>query len=158
MYKLFKENGFETGVWIGGFGHGGTLSHDGKIEKKRDYQKLTGVMGESFEHGYCPSDESFTADYLETVTRIAKLDPDLIMLDDDFRLNCRHYFLGCFCPYHLNEFYKAVGEEVPREKIEDLIYTGGKNKYRDAYMDLSKKLSRILQKKSEKRLRRSIPV
>lgn len=135
--QFFKENGFETGVWISCFGHGGTLSHEDKNLAGNNYRKITGVMGETAQNGYCPSDENFTADYTERVKYIAELNPDMIMLDDDFRLNLREgYHMGCFCSGHLKEFYRLTGEEIPREKIEGLVFSGGKNKYRDAYMDM----------------------
>lgn len=135
---FFKSNGFETGVWLGGFGHGSALAHDGKADLRRSYRKLTGADGESFEHGYCPSDKNFIDDYMGSVEKIALLNPDLIMIDDDFRLNLRRYRLGCFCEEHLKEFYRLAGEEIPRERIEELIFCGGKNKYRDAYLEMSK--------------------
>lgn len=98
-----------------------------------------GVIGESFEHGYCPLDEDFVNDYLDVVRCIASYSPDIIMIDDDFRLNGRNYRLGCFCPKHLKAFYNIIGEEVPRNEIEKLMFTGGKNKYRDAYMKMTGK-------------------
>lgn len=148
---FFKSNKIETGVWIGGFGHGSILLHDISENKKRDYQKIAGVLGEEFEHGYCPLDEKFTEDYLDLVKRVAKMNPDMIMLDDDFRLSSfRSYDMGCFCPLHLKEFYRLIGEEIPREKIKQLVYTGGRNKYRDAYMDMLKSTLLEFAKKVEK--------
>lgn len=137
--EFFKENDLEVGIWISGFGHGAALKHDSSVEKRNEYQKLTGVYGESYEHGYCPLDKQFQADYMEIVRQIALLEPNLIMVDDDFRLNNRMYYMGCFCPLHLEEFYRMIGEELPREKIEEYIFTGGQNKYRDAYLELSRK-------------------
>lgn len=139
VVRFFKERGMEVGIWIGGLGHGSGLSHEVSSEKKQYYSRLTGVMGESFEHGFCPLDENFKNDYMEAVKHAAALMPDLIMLDDDFRLNLRHYYFGCFCSQHMKEFYRLIDEEIPREKIESLIFKGGKNKYRDAYMEMSRK-------------------
>lgn len=138
VVRFFKEKGFETGIWIGGFGHGSNLSTDNGDGFRGKYQKMTGVLGESFEHGYCPSDENFANDYLKSVRQLAELNPDIIMIDDDFRMNIRPYYLGCFCPNHLKEYYEILCEEIPREKIKELIMTGGKNKYRDAYMKMTK--------------------
>lgn len=138
VVKFFKEKGFETGIWIGGFGHGSNLSTDNGSGFRGKYQKITGVLGESFEHGYCPSDEKFADDYLKSVSQLAELNPDIIMIDDDFRMNLRPYYLGCFCPKHLKKYYEILGEEIPREKIKELIMTGGRNKYRDAYMTMTK--------------------
>lgn len=134
---ILQKQGFETGVWLGGFGHGCALAHDSGSVPRRPYRQMAGVLGDSFPHGYCPTDENFTADYMERVQKVAQMHPQLIMLDDDFRLNGRPYHLGCFCEAHLEEFYRLVGERPPRDKIEALMFTGGKNKYRDAYMQMS---------------------
>lgn len=135
--EFFKENGLETGVWISGFGHGSTLTHNSENEFRGSYQKIVGVLGESYEHGYCPTDENFIADYAASVKQIASLSPDLIMFDDDYRLNNRRYYFGCFCEKHLAEYRRILGEDVRREDIAKLVFTGGRNKYRDAYMDMS---------------------
>ena len=127
---------FEVGVWVSAFGHGVVLSHD-QTEHKENFQQMVGVRGEVGIHANCPSDENFKKIYCEAVKKIALMAPDIIMFDDDYRFNWRRcYYMGCFCPNHLKEFYKRIGEEVPREKIEELIYTGGKNKYRTEYMKL----------------------
>lgn len=119
---FFKEHGLEVGVWIGGFGHGSVLSHDAENPPRRNYVKQAGVLGESYEHGYCPLDENFAADYLQVVSAIAKLNPDIIMLDDDYRLNGRPYHMGCFCEKHLEEFYKLI-EKKFRGRISKGLYS-----------------------------------
>lgn len=134
--SFFKGNGIETGVWISALGHGIALTHE-QNKKEDGYTQIHGVMGDSYGYAYCPSDERFAADYAEKVALIAKMKPDIIMLDDDFRLNTRQYYMGCFCPIHLEEYYKRIGERIPREKLEKLIFSGGKNKYRSEYMKLS---------------------
>lgn len=136
--EFFKENGMEVGIWIGAFGHGSVLTHNTNDQKRNDYRKMTGINGLSYEHGYCPTDELFVKDYLASVRLLASYSPDIIMLDDDFRLNWRPYGLGCFCSEHLKEFYRLVDEELPNQEIEEKILTGGRNKYRDAYMQMSK--------------------
>lgn len=145
MIGYFKENGLEVGIWVDAFGHGEALSGTEGI-KKDSYTPIEGVDGKISEHSFCPSDERFVADYTTAIRRIACFQPDIIMLDDDFRFNVRggsffnidsgHYYMGCFCPYHLKRYYELIGEEVPREKIEELAFTGEKNKYRDAYYDM----------------------
>lgn len=135
IINLFKENNFETGVWVSAFGHGAALLH--QKEFADTFTQMVGVDGRVGTHANCPSDENFKNEYCGSLKRIALLGPDMIMFDDDFRFNWRGcYYMGCFCSYHLNEFYKKIGEEIPLEKIEELIYTGGKNKYRTAYREL----------------------
>ena len=136
--NAFKAEGFEVGVWIGGFGHGVVLEHEDKIQALyNEFTPLTAVGGEISKHGLCPYDKIFIAAYAAGVKRLAEMGPDLIMLDDDFRISLRsNFYFGCFCENHLKEYYRRLGEEVPRGDIERLIYTGGKNKYRDTFRGL----------------------
>ncbi len=134
--RLQKE-GFEVGVWIDGFGHGAILKHEKSNIKPDTYTPIEGINGSISKHGFCPMDESFVRDYGEGVEKVASFHPDFIMLDDDFRLQLRKgVYMGCFCKNHIKEYYKRLGEEVPREKLEELILTGGKNKYRTVYREL----------------------
>ncbi len=137
---FFRENGLEVGLWVEGFGHGEGLTHE--TEKKthaKNYTKLTGLRGEGNEYGLCPKDPEYSADFARGIATLATAGPDLIMLDDDFRLNGRPaYHIGCFCDAHLKEYYERIGEVIDKEKLEKLIFVGGKNKYRDAYMDMMK--------------------
>ena len=135
---FFRANGLEVGLWVNSFGHGMVLSHDAKATEDEGYTPLEGVLGDTVIEANCPWDERFAAEYRNAVKKLAALKPDLIMLDDDFRMNVRAYYLGCFCPKHLEDYYRRIGEVVPREDLEKLIFTGGKNKYRDAYMEMLK--------------------
>ena len=134
--SAFKNAGFEVGIWISGFGHGVVLSHDLFAEEKFGFTEMEGVLGDKFGYAYCPTDENYTKAYANSVKKIAEFSPDLIMLDDDFRINCRRYYFGCFCENHLKDFYNRIGEVIPRSEIEEKIFTGEKNKYRSAYMQM----------------------
>ena len=138
VVDFFQSNGLEVGFWVIAFGHGSILAHDKAHLGEDRYTPITGVNGEVSDHAFCPLDENFRADYAHAIRAIAQLHPDLIMLDDDFRFNLRkaYYQMGCFCPLHLKKYYEMIGEEIPREQIEEKIFTGGKNKYRTAYMRL----------------------
>lgn len=135
--KAFRESGVEVGIWINALGHGGVLVGAQACSLGEKYTSIEGVNGGKSAHGFCPADDNFIKDYAKGIERIASLDPDIIMLDDDFRIGGRSgYYFGCFCPKHLAWFYELVGEEIPRNEIEAKIYTGGKNKYRDAYRQM----------------------
>ena len=136
VIEYFQQNGLEVGIWISAFGHGGALAFD-ELPTVSRYTSIEDVRGDRSAHAICPLDPDFRADYADGIQRIAALGPDLIMLDDDFRINHRqpYYHLGCFCPRHLKDFYARIGEELPRDEIEEKILCGGKNKYRDAYLD-----------------------
>ena len=138
IINTFKIEGFETGVWVSSFGHGVALMTENVSDGKNEYVQMEGIRGDKGVYANCPLDENFTDAYMQGITKVAMLNPDFIMLDDDFRINTRKYFFGCFCKLHLKRYYEIVGEETPREELEKLILTGGKNKYRDAYLQLAR--------------------
>lgn len=136
IISYFKQNGFEVGVWVDGFGHGGLLPGQEKADFDK-YTDIVGVDGKTAMHALCPSDKNFLNDFAEGLKFVANLGPDLIMIDDDFRINGRmSYYLGCFCDYHYGRYCELVGEKVDKKDLERLITTGEKNKYRDAYFDM----------------------
>lgn len=134
IIDCFRKNGLEVGVWLSAFGHGIALSHEQEREGER-YTQITGADGTVGTYANCPLDPDFQRDYVAAVRKLGEIGTDLIMLDDDFRLNVRcGYEMGCFCHRHLAAFYREIGEEIPREEIAKRIYTGGRNKYRSAYL------------------------
>ena len=138
--NYFKEQGFEVGIWMSGFGHGVQLSHAQKAGINiKNYQQIIGADGQTAGMTYCPLDTEYRKDYLDAIRHVASFKPDIIMLDDDFRLNCRGYTMGCCCPLHMKAFSEMVGENVRIEDMEQKVFSGGKNKYRTAWLKLSAK-------------------
>ena len=147
----FRDAGYEVALWVPSFGNGHALSPtQGITDDSVKYTQITGINGESRENlSACPLDENFVRDYCEGIKSIAALGPDMIMLDDDFRFNIRiKVHFACFCDLHLQEYYKRIGEVIPREKLEEILLTGGKNKYRtellklfhDTFIDFAQKV------------------
>lgn len=134
----FRGAGLEVGIWFNGFGHGAPLSGADPTGNPEGFTPMAGVMGDTVAEALCPLDQRFAKTYRDAVAKLAALEPDILMLDDDFRLNSRGYYMGCFCQLHLQEYYRRIGEEIPRERLEGLIFTGGPNKYRTAYMQMQR--------------------
>ena len=133
---FFKKEGFEVGVWMDAFGHGGVLAHSTTSEYVKDFARIRGADGRFAQEGFCPLDENFKSVYTAAIKQVAKMGPDLIMLDDDFRMNIRQYHMGCCCDRHMKILCDRLGEEIPYEKMEELAFTGKKNRYRTAWMKL----------------------
>ena len=134
LINYFKEQGFEVGVWEGSFGHGGALNHDKESEYVGSFTRILGVDGKEEQEAFCPLDDKFRQCYYNNVKKLAAMHPDIIMFDDDFRLNTRYYNMGCCCPKHLKMFSESVGEEIPKEKLEEVVFSGGENRYRSAWL------------------------
>ena len=132
--SYFKEKGFETGVWVSGFGHGGVLTHATGSEYVGDFTRIVGLNGKTEQEAFCPLDKGMQELYIKCIKDIAGTKPDIIMFDDDFRFGYRSIEMACTCELHLNEMSKILGEEIKREDIERLAFTGGANRYRDAWM------------------------
>jgi len=129
----FEMNGFEVGVWIcETIGHGSALGFDYK-NKAAGFTEIRGLNGETSHKAYCPLDDEFRASICEMVKEIAKTKAKLIILDDDFRLSCRSYGIGCTCDRHLAKISKGLGEEVSIETLRNNVYVGKPNKYRKAW-------------------------
>lgn len=134
----FHDAGLEVGLWTGTLGHGVALVGDFAEFPKERYTSLTGIHGDQPEQGLCPLDETLREDFAAAITKLAKLGPDIIMTDDDLRISRgTHYYFGCFCEKHLERFYQEVGERIPRDALENKIFVGGANKYRDAYLKVT---------------------
>lgn len=131
-----REAGFEVGVWLSTIGHGVPLAHESANEEIVEYQRIIGINGESMDGAFCPLDEKFSALCEKAVTIVAGFHPDIIMLDDDYRLNLRAYSMGCLCPKHIERLEKKLGEKIDLQIFEQQCFSGGKNRYRDAWMDV----------------------
>lgn len=131
----FKEKGFEVGIWLGDtIGHGFALTH---IEGELDitsYPQMVNIEGEERPYAYCPMDKGFRDHIAAVVAKLAAMEPDVIMLDDDFRMSQHGSALCCACPMHLRRMSEILGEEVTLEQIRPYVLTGKANKYRNAWL------------------------
>ena len=132
---FFESKGYEVGVWISTIGHGGELL--GVIEDGNDppFTNLKGIKGKVNTDSFCPLDPDFVKAECEWVKALARAGAKMIMLDDDYRLSTRSDN-GCLCKYHIKEFEKRVGEYVAPEDVMYKAFSGGKNKYRDAFLSM----------------------
>ncbi len=129
LTKYYKKNGFETLIWLGE-----TLGHSGgPVTNRMKYTYVRPLGAQEDINALCPMDESFIADFSDWVKSIAACGPDMIMLDDDFRLGIKGG-IGCCCDLHLHALEKDLGEKLCREDLPSLVFEGGKNKYRTAWL------------------------
>ena len=122
---FFKANGLEVGSWVWAF----------ELPEKSNYRGMRTVLGEEHPERICPTDNSFVEFSQEYIRNFARAGVDIIMFDDDFTYN----FLtgngpGCLCDGHVALINEIIGESKTCEELTALIMSGGKNKYRDAFL------------------------
>ena len=69
----------------------------------------------------CPADEDFRAYIRNQLATLAALQPDVIMVDDDFRLIGGRSGMGCACPLHMAMFRESTGADIRREELWSIL-------------------------------------
>ena len=124
---FFKAHGFEVGVWSWTFWINGDHTFSPFVPVERDAKPITDSA--------CPTGEAFVKVACDYYAELARCGVDLIMFDDDFRYaHIGGNKIGCLCDGHMRRIREIVGEEVTREDMVTYIRSGGKNKYRDAWL------------------------
>lgn len=122
--KTLKDAGFEVGLWIMSFA----------IKDKNSYTPFTSIDGEKDELWNCPADEEFAEFASNYMREMAKeTNPDIIMLDDDFRYIYSH--MGCYCEHHQRLYKEKFGRNITAEEIKS-FFTGEKNEGRNKYLEV----------------------
>jgi len=135
-YALFKEKldkmGIQSGVLVqSSIGHGYTLSEESPFLK---YVNLNDGETQTV---CCPYDESFHDYIRDCLAKIASKNPDLIMIDDDFRLVFR-FGNGCACERHMQEFRKKSGMNITREELFEILKQDAKGEVAKYYLETQK--------------------
>ena len=127
--KLFKEAGYEVGAWIWAF----------CFQEPIPFSPMTILKGgtEDDDSMACPLDKDFLNFSYDYVRDIAGTGVDVIMFDDDFRYGMLGDTPACLCPLHLARINALVGEKLTKEEMAEKILTGGKSKYRDAWIQVN---------------------
>lgn len=142
LILFFKSAKLEVGVWLWAFWRTDIemaktympviTGFDGKTAEEKSGCGPTGIISSAF---YCPSSPEFIADTCEFLKEIAKLSPDIIMFDDDFRFGYLPTGFGCCCDNHLEMMGEELGEPVSRNGLTEKLFCGGKNRYRNAWLN-----------------------
>lgn len=130
LIEYFEANGLETLVWLGEtFGHDGSpTTEPSPYTRMRHFDKYD-------MKSFCPLDPVFQKDFANWVKNIAKSGAKMIMVDDDYRMNCRsQHAIGCWCERHMKLMCDEVGETLTADEFYKKAFTGGKNRYRDAWL------------------------
>lgn len=129
LIKYYEDNGLETIVWIGETcGHAG-----GPAEENPKYTQVRTIQNGNTKP-FCVMDEEFIAAFCKWVQNIAKIGAKMIMLDDDLRYGYKGLGNGCCCKNHMAALESELGEEIKETELGEKVFSGGKSKYREAWL------------------------
>ena len=134
LIPRYEAAGLEVGVWLGEtMGHGMGAGRGNYV-----YQPFVNIQGTEANGGFCCADETFRADVCEWAAKAAEAGAKLVVLDDDWRMNAHGagIYSGCMCPDHVRRYSELVGEALDREGIVRRVFSGGPNRYREAWREL----------------------
>jgi hypothetical protein len=126
----FKARGLSTGAWLWALW--------GEEEARPPFCRITDKDGATSPF-FCPLDGDFRKFAADYVADIARTGVDMILYDDDY--GYRNFSAGakisCLCERHLDAYRRELGEEVAAEEISRRAMSGGRNRWRDAWMTVS---------------------
>jgi len=85
----------------------------------------------------CPEDKLYREDISKMLRAWASLKPDILWIDDDFRLH-NHSTGGmfCYCPLHLDKFAALTGTSYTRESLlKEVLQPGKPSQLRNQWLD-----------------------
>lgn len=126
MSSVFHNAGFRVGVWIGSIGH---VNYD-----NMNFTHMVDLDENEIDMLTCPSDGRFGRYYCTLVERLAACEIDVLMLDDDFRINFNKRKPLCFCKNHLQYMKDILGEAVTAQQLQHVLLTGKCNRWREAWL------------------------
>lgn len=121
--RYLRERGFTVGVWLWAF----------MLNDPMPFSHMTTLHGSENANEYCPADPDYRAFVADYIKDAAREKPDIILLDDDLRFG-HQGGLCCLCPHHVADLSARLGEAIDPATFAEKAFTGGANRYRDAYM------------------------
>lgn len=128
LIEYFRAEGLEIMVWIGE-----TIGHDrySPPVNSYGYDTMRTLDGPDIS-ALCPLGEKFGETVSNWAKKIAALSPDIIILDDDFRMGDN---FGCCCELHMQLIRKSLGEDISVCELKKRVLGKENNRYRRAYLD-----------------------
>ena len=122
-----KKDGFkETVAWFWSFW----------CSDVTDFTTMTASDGWTSNRFCCPLDPGFRQVARAMVQDFSRTGVDMLLLDDDYRYgNYRDSELVCTCARHMALVEAKLDERIAPAELKKRAMSGGRNRYRDAWMD-----------------------
>ncbi|WP_125764287.1 hypothetical protein [Companilactobacillus hulinensis] len=119
-----------------------TMNHSDRglgIRPELDIKPMVSYEGVKSTSMACPGYIGWM-EYISDIYAVyASIKPHELWLEDDFRHYKNAPFeLGCFCEDHIKKYNDIAGSDLSREEFVKAMFTGGENKYRDAYLEVAR--------------------
>lgn len=124
---FFKANGLAVSSWSWTF----------MTDTAHPFTAIESANGVRLNNFACPLDDEFCEFACKYIQDIARQGVDVVMLDDDFRFGYMGGKFNCTCKYHMKKITDIIGEDISARELQKRALTGGKNKYRDAWLKVN---------------------
>lgn len=135
---FFEKNGIKVNAWLcPTIGYGGTGAPSPADNWPNGFTKIKFSDGAEV-FAYCPLDEKFVDNFIKVIKAVAETGVEIILFEDDFTLSGGKKLsdIGCSCDLHMKRLREMTGENIEASSLRELLLTGGRNKYRDAWSAL----------------------
>lgn len=130
----YEASGFEVAFWITTYGFGSGEEHYNR-EYAKQFTPIRSIDGKEADGAFCPTNKRFLDAICFNIRELAKLNPKIIMLDDEMCLSVRPG-IGCACKGHLEMLKAELGEKIDLEDIKNKVFCGKSSKYRSAWFKI----------------------
>ena len=111
------------------------------LKPGQQFQLMVDSNGRTASATACPLCPALHEHLRQQYERLAKVQPRIIWVDDDFRLH-NHAPLqwgGCFCELHMKEFSRSIGRTVTREAfVKGVLQPGPPHPFRRVWLDTNR--------------------
>jgi hypothetical protein len=130
IQPLLQERGVTLSV-----NHWHSLMHADlgkRFRRDQPFRAMVDPDGKAANLCVCPLDEHWRAYIAEVYAKYAKLSPDTVWVEDDFRYHNHDPLLwgGCFCAEHMRRFSERAGRELSREEFIKKLLAPGEPSHR----------------------------
>lgn len=115
FHKRLSEMGLPSGILVQC-----TIGHGYPLNQKSPFQPYINLLDGKEDNVVCPYDEAAREHFYSQFKILASYRPNVIMVDDDFRLMYRGG-QGCTCPLHMRAFSERVGKPISREELRAVL-------------------------------------
>ncbi len=143
LVPFFQKNGLKVGVWIWSLWV--TDFDPDTIEEyiMKNHKGGLHSMGSPLNSNkkicsgfICPTSEKAVKIMTDFIREIAKLNPDIILFDDDLDYSTHMGSFGCYCDRHLKLISERLGYPISREELSRKVTEGKPNDVRREWLKI----------------------